>query len=373
MFKTLYADKDATLYSRFPTKNTGVDEILELGKWTAGTPSIENDVAVYYDSTHNSRILIYFDLTATSASISAGRIGSDARFYLVLRTTEAVSLPYSYTVYAYPVSASWQNGVGHYNNDPAITEGVSWQYRDSALAATQWLTSSYNANSTGSFGSVGGGGTWYTNYVSSQSFSHELPDVRMDVTTIVNAWISGSIPNNGMIVKFHDAVERDSSIFGQIKFFSTETHTIYIPRLEAYWDDSVNTGTGSFAEVSDEDFVLYAKNLRATYTDSEVSKIKLGSRPRYPVRTYTTSSNYLISNRIPTSSYYQIQDVVTDEVIIPFNTLGTKVSCDSNGNYIKLDCASLLPERFYKLVFKCVFSDAERYIDDGHIFRITRV
>ena len=32
MFKIFYADKDATLYQGLPDTNTGIDEILEIGK-----------------------------------------------------------------------------------------------------------------------------------------------------------------------------------------------------------------------------------------------------------------------------------------------------------------------------------------------------
>ncbi len=32
MFRIFYAEKDATLYESYPTQNTGLDEILEIGK-----------------------------------------------------------------------------------------------------------------------------------------------------------------------------------------------------------------------------------------------------------------------------------------------------------------------------------------------------
>ena len=32
MFRIFYANKDATLYEALPTYNTGLDEILEVGK-----------------------------------------------------------------------------------------------------------------------------------------------------------------------------------------------------------------------------------------------------------------------------------------------------------------------------------------------------
>ena len=373
MFKTIFANKDAVLRSAYPEQNDGTDEILEISKDTVGFPSIDHD-NVYFSTTYNSRTLIQFDLTEISRSVVAGRIGSNALYYLTVRATEAENLPLAYTLYAYPISGSWNNGTGHFNNNPAFTGGVSWRYRDSKTQGTLWSTSSYNANSTGSFGMVPHGGNWFTSSVASQSFNHESPDIRMDVTPIVRQWLSGSIPNEGLILKLSDVVEQDSSSFGSVKFFSTETHTIYVPRLEVYWDDTVLSGTGSFTEISSDDFVLYTKNLRGTYNENEVSKIKIGVRERYPAATYVTSSNYLISKRLPTGSFFQIQDHVTDEAIVPFHPSGTKVNCDTDGNYIKVDFTSLMPERYYKLIFKCEFDGGStvRYIDDGHIFKVSR-
>jgi hypothetical protein len=66
-------------------------------------------------------------------------------------------------------------------------------------------------------------------------------------------------------------------------------------------------------------------------------------------------------------------DEVTDEIIIPFHNPGTKVNCDINGSYIKMDCYSLMPERYYKLIFKSEFDDGlVKFIDDKFLFKISR-
>ena len=374
MFKTIYPAKDTTLYSQFPTKNTGADQILDLVKDSAGSPSMFNDETVYWSENYNSRILLQFDLSEISSSIVSGKINSNAQYFLVLKATEAQNLPLDYTLYAYPVSGSWVPGTGYYNNLPSVTNGTSWKYRTSKSEGIQWLTSSYNPGSTGSFGTIAGGGNWYTSSIASKSFSYTDPDVRMDVTSIVRQWISGSIPNSGLIVKLSDIQENDSSQFGTIRFFSKDTHTIFIPRLEVYWDDSDLSGIGSYTEIGSDDFVLYAKNLRESYNENEKPRIRFGVRERYPQQTYATSSNYIQSKRLPTGSFYQIQDWVTDDAIIPFHPSGTKVDCDSNGNYIRIDCNSLLPERFYKIVFKTEFDsgDVVRFIDDNFLFKVYR-
>ena len=78
------------------------------------------------------------------------------------------------------------------------------------------------------------------------------------------------------------------------------------------------------------------------------------------------SPNY----RLPTSSYYSVLDTVTNETIIPYDTTASKISCDSNGNYIDLQLDTFQPERYYKLALR-VERDSGNDIqlhDDGYYF-----
>jgi hypothetical protein len=352
-----------------------MDQILELGKSTEGFPSLENDTTVYYDSTYNSRILIKFDLTEVSGSIVRGKIdSSSATYYLNLKGTTADSLPISYDVYVFPISSSWSNGTGYFGNNPQVTNGASWNYRTGKLQLDRWATSSFNPISTGSFSTIPGGSTWYTSSFASQSFNHSDIDLRVNVTGIVNRWLDGTYPNNGFIVKFPAAVEQDNSVLGNIQFFSKESHTIFIPKLEIYWNDVDLSGTSSITEIGEDDFVVAAKNMKYVYSDTEISKVRFLVREKYPQLSYATSSYYLQTKRFPISSYFQIQDVVTDEIIIPFDPTGTKLNCDTNGNYLKLDCTSLMPERKYKLVLKSEWGggDTVKIIDENFVFGIKR-
>lgn len=375
MYKVLYNTADSVIYSQFPERNCGTDQIIELRKQPINSPSLDNSDDVLFGATYNSRILMKFDLTDVSSSVASGKIdAASAKYYLVLKTTTAIALPTSYTIQAFPVSGAWTNGTGYFNNNPSITNGTSWKYRTSKLVGSIWATGSYNPVSTGSFATIGGGGNWFTSSMASQDFNFSDPDVRMDITSIVGQWLSGSIPNEGLILKLPDSLEQDTSEFGTIQFFSRETHTIFVPKLEIQWNSSDISGISQFNEVPSEDFVLYAKNLRESYSELEVPKVRLGVRERYPTPQYSLTSSYLESKRLPTSSYFQIQDVVTDEVIIPFHSVGTKINCDSNGNYFKFDCNSLMQLRYYKFVYKVEMDggDTVRVVDDSHIFRIIR-
>lgn len=362
MYKLMFPTRDATLYERHPTRNTGVDAILELSKITSGS-AIDDAVGQfeYWDTNFNTRILMDFDLSTISQSIVTNGI-SNPEFYLTIKATDSVHLPIAYTVYGYPVSGSWTNGTGFYDNDVEATEGVSWRYRHGLGSGVQWSVA---------------GGDYYSGsqYEVSQSFNYEAPDIRMDVTKIVRLWLSGSIQQNGFMIKRSNQSETDSSVLGKIDFFSKDTHTIFIPRLEMFWGNVDVSGTSSISVVSGDDYVVYMKNLRESYRESEVAKLRIGIRERFPTLSYSTSSGYLTTNRMPTNSQFQIMDSVTDEIIVPFHDPGTKVHCDTTGNYIHIDMDSFLPERYYRIIFKIPSSDTltTEYTDENFTFKVYRV
>jgi hypothetical protein len=56
-------------------------------------------------------------------------------------------------------------------------------------------------------------------------------------------------------------------------------------------------------------------------------------------------------------------------VIINFSEY-TKISCDSNGNYINLDTSNFPKNRVYRLLFKIVRDGISEFIDDDLTFII---
>ena len=361
MYKLIFPTKDTTLYSRHPDRNTGVDQILELTKITSGS-AIDDLVGQFHYGSVNyiSRILVDFDLRTISQSIVTNGI-TNPEFYLTIKATEAVHTQLQYTVYANPISGSWRNGTGYYNSDAEVTNGASWTYRDGMDSGRTWHVA---------------GGDYYSGsqYDCTQSFNTEVPDIRMNVTKIVRLWLSGSIPQQGFIVKHDTTAENDDSVLGKLMFFSKDTHTVYIPRLEMFGGTVDMSGTSSISVVSGDDYVVYLKNLRESYREQEVTKIRIGVRQRFPTITYSTSSAYLSTNRLPTDTFFQIMDSVTDEVLVPFHDPGTRVNCDTTGNYIVVDMDTLLPERYYKLVFKTTTSDGMvNFTDENYAFKVYRV
>jgi len=372
MKRIYYAERDTTLFEKFPEQNSGIDEILELTKISSA--SLANA------DTYNSRILIDFgtEITSIAQSITDGDIPAlhngnilSASVFLNLHASDASDLLQSYSIKAYPVSESWDNGGGYMSDSPATKVGSSWYNRSGdAVAQTgiAWNTAdAHSKNTSAGATNSTGGGTWITGsgYEASQSFQNESPDIRMNVTDIVKQWVDSNISNNGFIVKRPHSDEIDGSIRGSIKFFGRESHTIFVPKLEVCWDDSSTETTG----ITSNTYVPYFKNIKPEYRTSEIARFFVGVRPEFPAKSYATSSFYITEDKLPISSSYEIIDSVTNDVIIKdekvFANSTTKISNTSDDcSFFDLRMDSFMPERYYKIKLTCRRTNDTQTFDD---------
>lgn len=360
MYQFLTASKDASIYLQQPDQNTGLDEILEVSK-------------VYYGSLKDySRVLIKFDTTFLSKSIQDNNTKLD-EVTLVLRETESEEIPLEYTVLANAISGSWEMGIGT-RFDNISTGGATWKHREGD-SKSRWLgdtttdgiVPNFAAGSTGSY--LGRGGVWYTNYASQQSFSYSTADIGMNIKPMIQAWVSGSIPNDGLILRFSAENESDTKDYGILKFFSKETHTIYEPKVRIGWDDQ-SFQTGSLSAIDIESVKIGISNLKQEYKLNSQPKLRIFARELYPLKTFTNQFAYGVTKYLPQSTYYQIKDLNSDDIIIPFSNF-SKVSCDSDGNFIKLDLKNWEVNRVYKIEFKIELNGYTEYFDDDITFSVS--
>jgi hypothetical protein len=356
MHKFYTSSYDASVYLQQPEQNAGRDEMLEVGK-------------LYYGSTKDiARTFVKFNTTNLET-------GSNFKAFLNLKAANSEEIPLEYTIYANAVSQSWTMGTGT-KFDNISSDGISWKYRngiDSWQDNTIGGTAVFNPGTTGSANAEGG--TWYTGSQASQSFNYESDDVRIDVTDILNLWLSSSIPNNGFIVRHGLSNEEDSLDYGLLKFFSKETNTIYEPKLELTWDDSSYV-TGSLLPITGSKYADALENTKVVITDLKTeyfentkNKIRVKGRELYPDKTFNNSIGYDQVRYLPTSSYYQIEDYVTNEIIVPFDGY-SKLSCDSKSNYFYLDTKSFATDRVYRLKLKIESAGITKIVDDKLIFKI---
>lgn len=353
-----------------------------------------------------SRALLKFNVSSLSSSIFNGDVENTASLKCVLNMSidKAVSIPLSYSVYAYPISQSWEAGNGYYETGGSSL-GASWYYRN-YNSGSLWYSidssSNYNTNvdylNTSSYSSASfqkGGGTWHyfvpASYLTSstgfcagltptqslkkvQNFNYESSDISMDITDIFKSWVCGCIPNEGIIVMSSLELIQTENETGTLKFFSKDTNTIYVPYIDVYWDDSSYV-TGSLIPVQESvPYTITIKNLSKNYKFGAIPRINVFAREKNPLKNFNSGfqlNQYVTSSLLPTSSYYCIKDNESERTIIDFD-IGTKLSCDGNIHYFYIDTTSFAVERYYRILIKIVTENEEQIIDNGYIFKVTR-
>lgn len=362
----IFPEKDTFISTEEPTGNAGRDEIIEIGGYsdTSGTGQAH-------------RILLQFNTTEVRDVITSKVLSNNYSASIHLSLADAYQLPVNYTLYAYPISGAWDNGTGKFGDIPVNTTGVSWETRK-ADGVNPWLVTGFSPGVTASYSGVQqGGGNWYTgsNGIKLETTqSHDLKsnhDVDIDVTSAVKLQVSGTIVNDGFIVKLPSNLESNTSYTVKLKYFGADTNTIYPPYLEIKWDDSAYT-TGSLSVVSDNTSIINLTNNKGEYADEGKQRFRLSARPKYPVRTFTTSSIYLTNYALPANTYWGLRDENTEEMVVDFDTKFTKVSCDSQGSYFDVYMDGLQPERYYRILVKTTLDGSTTVIDNQNIFKVVR-
>ena len=387
----IFPEKDTTIYSHPNRKNmnAGGDEILELLK-ERGTTTPHN---------YPSRILMKFKTSEIENIIGIINKTSDVfndnetTVSLQLTAIQEQSLVETNVLSVYAISQSWNEGTGRYLNHPTSSNGATWDSRDNSVAGTSWETTGFAAYTTGSIVSAStltpGGGVWYTgsNFTATQQFlTGESLDTDIDVTEITRKWSSSifsnsnypeGIENNGIIIKTPDSVESNSAYsFGELSYFSNNTHTIYPPKLVFKWDDSANKTNlyDTNLSVISGSINIDLYNNKKEYNQNDEALFRFHVRDKYPTRTFSTTSNYLHNLRLKSgiSSLYSIRDAYTEQVIIPFDDNFTQLSHDGESSYFKFYMNGLQPERYYRILIKQSNLDGVVIYDNKYYFKVVR-
>ena len=193
MHRSFFAVKDAFINSgsresdgdTLQDKNTGQDEVLELKK-------------VYRNKEFHAptRVLIQFDADEIESYISSSVLPKDYNLFLKLYEAAGTSgLSNDYTIATYPLSESWDEGIGKEADNPKTVVGCSWINKENqggGVEEVNWVTP---------------GGTYIAGDEVTQSFSLSSPDIEMDVTSIAKKWFSGENQNHGFLLRFSGSSE----------------------------------------------------------------------------------------------------------------------------------------------------------------------
>lgn len=339
------SSKDATIYSgsyesintgsyfnteinNITDQNTGIDQILEVINFKTDKNNLELI----------SRALIEFDYTGS------GQL-TNPTYSLQMYATELRELKKEFNLEVCRITSSWDMGLGKRQDNPITTDGVSWNWRD-ASGSLSWNGGNIDTGTTSSF-----------------EYKQKIVDLNADITDIVSS-------SNGYIIKFTDSAEASSLDYGAVNFFSSETHTIYKPKLVVEYNDSDNSNrTGSISTISADNSFITITNLRKEYTVDETYKFELFGREEYPSLTLTTGSVYSVNNYLPTASEYSIVDNVTEDVIVPFG-VNSKISSNSTGSYFRQNFKGFEAERYYRILIKLNDGNNISIVDKNFVFKL---
>ena len=393
----IFPEKDATLYSLFPSMNTGLDPIIEATETSFNAFNNPNPQV--------SRFLIKFptdqidyvleDIIGISSSaqlMSSTLWKANLQCFIATATGLEVS-PTGTLLQVLPISGAWSMGSGQYLDDPISVDGTSW-YWQGYSGSNLWATQNYSPLSTGSYtGSAGnfstnpfaGGGTWWTGSLfptrlntdtypiyATQSFNYKYDnDLNVPVTNIIRAQYTGAISDDGYVIKQDPEFIRNINYQPELKYFSLDTATIYPPQLQFWWDDfKFLTGSSGLTILNTLPAQVALNENPGIFFSQSVNIFRVNAAPEYPPRVWQTASLYTQNYYLPTSSYYAIKDLDTNEFVVNFDTKYTKLSADVSGSYFTLYMNGLQPERYYKVLIQTTIQGNTIVYDSNYYFKV---
>ena len=376
----LFPTKDATLYSAFPVQNTGLDEIIEVSTTFLPNPPEVSRFLIQFSTDEIEDFIDTYVRYQVYNSESMEYEWRSRSWKGELRAfiAEIDGLPSDVELESYPISQTWNMGTGKYNDIPKIENGCSWKFRLES-GSGPWIDGGLDPNESANYPEDNpGGGTWFTGSIDGHLVGAQQKldyasdkDIKMDVTNTLKLIWSGTIDNNGHIVKQFNknefkASEADSA---NIKYFSIDTHTIYPPHLDMKVRDAIFS-SGSNTIINTQEMVATLAQNQGEYRRGSIQKFYINCRPQFPERTFSTDSDYNKNFILPQNSYYAIKDLATNEFIIDFDEDFTQISADSKGSYFTLYMNGLEPERYYQVLIKTTINGTTLILDDNYYFKV---
>ena len=233
--KRFFATADTTITNAFKANlttrgvsgNMGQSDILEVFSiYGQSNPS----------SSELSRVLVQFPVNQIISDRQSGLLpasGSVSWYLKLYNAKHSDTVPRDYTLTISAVSSSWDEGYGldmeEYSN----------------VGYANWNTATSSSSGTSSW--ISAGGDYHTTPTSSQYFSIGTENLEVDVTPIVEQWITGSKTNYGFGVKLSSSLEQAAQSFYTKKFFARGTEFFFKkPTLEARWNSTRKDNRGYF-------------------------------------------------------------------------------------------------------------------------------
>lgn len=250
----IYPEKNNTIASgAYQFFNSGQNAVTDLWYGGGGTDTAPEKRNSY------SRFIVKFDIEDLQSKIENFQINSANTITYRLKMKNAIptdkvlepeyefdvldkNIAASFDLICFPINKDWDEGRGYdlgienylvtQHGNPYLTGYSNW---NSATLSTTWDQPGIYTNPTAS--------TAVTTY-STQHFDIGDEDIDMDITSIVNGWISGS-SNNGIGIAFRRDYELLSTDTRYIaSFFTRHTNTAYKPYIEVSYNQSFKDDRG---------------------------------------------------------------------------------------------------------------------------------
>lgn len=245
----IYSEKSNTIASGvYKIFNSGQNSVSDLWYGGGGTDtSLERRNSI-------SRFLIKFDLTDFQEKLQNKEINQNLVTGYRLRMKNAIPkdkvlepeyefdklnkyIATSFDLICFPINKDWEEGRGYdlfkenylvkQKGNPLLTGYSNWE---SASSTTLWDEPGIFSNPTGA--------TAVTMY-SIQHFDLGNEDIDMDITPIVNSWLSGGSTNYGLGIAYareFELISGDSRYVSS--FFTKHTNTAFKPYIEVSYNQT---------------------------------------------------------------------------------------------------------------------------------------
>ena len=407
----IYPSKSNTIASGpFGLYNSSQNEVMDL--WYGG--GVEQGGTDFKNSI--SRHIVYFDMSEIFGKFSRKEImsGSVSSYTLKMRNSVprdfilkedlefdriGKNVASSYDLIFFPINKFWDEGRGwdlseqkyltHSSGIPRLTGYSNWDF---ATSSTSWDEPGVFTNPSAS------------TTVVTQHFSIGDEDINVNITPIVNDWLTGGT-NYGIGIAFRRDYELNSSTTRQIASFHTQKTNFYFkPFIEVKYDQtikddrdnvvnnrvsrlflytfsggqSVNFYSSSTVTILNSSNNVVHSNLQPTqmskgvyYVDVFMSGASAGQiykdvwnnvtfDPAYDLQnieqTFTIQKNYFTSQK-PKINEYNIDVYGIPEGGILYNDQLIRVFCDIRTNY-----SIKSPKNLYNLKYKIVLNEQEEII-----------
>jgi hypothetical protein len=241
-----YFDRNNTLVYNDNT-NTGKNPVAELfygGVWLAETPLYTRYIFQFDTSRIEAYRVqgMYPDLSKLTHTLRMTNTGTFDASLLGKETGDGKDRASSFDIHLFAVNQTWDEGVGYdFAGQKYFTSSDASVY---SIAASNWVEAETGTNWTNGSG-VFSGWTGVT-ILATQHFEDGNENLEMDVTAVVNAYLTGGT-NNGLGIAFDTSLE--SSIEDNLKyvgFFTRHTQTTYEPYVETTYSETIVDNRGNF-------------------------------------------------------------------------------------------------------------------------------